>query len=64
MQLGNLTSEMTVAVTSNTLGKRVFCGDGTFNERLSIVIEEKCKLSNWQLGNAIVYLAFFYIAQF
>ena len=46
MQLGNLTSEMTVAVTSNTLEKHVFCGDGTPNERLSIVIEEKRKLSN------------------
>ena len=46
MQLGNLTSEMTVAVTSNTLGKRVICGDGTHNERLYIVIEEKRKLSN------------------
>ena len=45
MQLGNLTSEMTVAVTSNTLGKHVFCSNGT-DEGLSIVIKEKCKFSN------------------
>ena len=45
MQLGNLTSEMTVAVTFNTLGKHVFCSDGT-DEGLSIVIKKKCKVSN------------------
>ena len=30
--LGNLTSEITVLVTSNTLGKRVYCSDGRHRE--------------------------------
>ena len=30
--LGDLTSEITVLVTSNTLGKRVYCSDGQHRE--------------------------------
>ena len=30
--LGNLTSEITILVTTNTLGKQVYCGDGRQSE--------------------------------
>ena len=30
--LGNLTSEITILVTTNTLGKQVYCGDGRQGE--------------------------------
>ena len=41
--LGNLTSEMTVTVTNNTLGKRVYCSDGrlTLTESPYIVIRKQ-----------------------
>ena len=42
--LGNLTSEITVLVTSNTLGKRVYCSDGqTREEELPSIIIFGCK---------------------
>ena len=44
--LGNLTSEITVIVTSTLLGKHVYCSNGSHSEGASIIIEEKCKLSN------------------
>ena len=44
--LGNLTSEITVIVTSTLLGKRVYCNNGILSEGISSIIEEKCKLSN------------------
>ena len=33
--LGNLTSEITILVTTNTLEKQVYCGDERYNEEES-----------------------------
>ena len=37
--LGNLTSQITVLVTSTTLGKRVYCSNGTRGSLSSVVIQ-------------------------
>ena len=44
-ELGNVSSQITVLVTNNTLGKHVYCGNGRFreDEAPSIVIMRRCK---------------------
>ena len=42
--LGNLTSQITVIVTSTTLGKRVYCSNGTRGSLSSIMIKRKSEL--------------------
>ena len=44
-ELGNVSSQITVLVTSNTLGKHVYCGNGRFreDEAPSILIMRRCK---------------------
>ena len=44
-ELGNVSSQITVLVTSNTLDKHVYCGNGRLreDEAPSIVIMRRCK---------------------